>query len=118
MPAPAVDYAHALALLRQRLTELANALAEADLERVLACEGEIESALCGVITAGAGHGDRALLAAEIERARTALSHCRRLGASLNDVVRLSLTMYGFEGGYNNSAGVTGGTGLHTFRRSV
>jgi hypothetical protein len=81
MTAPVSD---AVARLTQALDEVANALAAADLERLLAAEPALAAALDGVTAGGAV--DRQVL----DGARSALLRCRRLGAGLVAFTRLSL----------------------------
>lgn len=73
-----------LARLTAALTEVADALAAADLARLLAAEPVLCAAL-DAVTAGAGADRQA-----VEQARAALLRCRRLGAGLVAFTRLSL----------------------------
>jgi hypothetical protein len=101
---------HAAVLrLRSTLERLAGALAAVDLEAMLACESDLASAMAGL-------GDRGLLdpalraatAHELQIARSALTRCRRLGATLGDLTRLSLAARGAGPAY----GRTGETHSH------
>lgn len=90
MPAPA-STTSAAALLRERLDETADALARADLGRMLSCEMHLQSALTTLANSCAVAGDREAAAAELERVRVSLARCRRLGATLTDFVHASLS---------------------------
>jgi hypothetical protein len=72
-----------LAPLTAALREMADALASADLARLLDCEARVALALDGA-------RDRPADRASIEEARGALLRCKRLGASLMEYTRLSL----------------------------
>lgn len=69
--------------LTAALNEVADALASADLPRLLAAEPRLGDALDAMNAAGA---DRSSL----EQARSALLRCRRLGAGLASFTRLAL----------------------------
>lgn len=73
-----------LVRLTAALNEVADALAAADLSRLLAAESGLGAALDGV--SGSRPADRRAL----DDARSALLRCRRLGASLVAFTRLSL----------------------------
>lgn len=75
--------------LRAALDGLGDALARADLEALLASEPAVAEALDAVAGVRPHPGDAATRR-EIERARTALLRCRRLGASLADVARMAV----------------------------
>ncbi len=91
--------------LRATLEALAHALAHAHLEAMLACETELASALSEFNRQPlAGTWDRAATARELGAAGAALTRCRRLGATLADVARLSLTAQGRAGGYGQENG--------------
>lgn len=88
--------------LRTALEEMADALAQASLDRVLACEASIESALAAVPTRQVTVGDDSALRREIEAARLALTRCRRLGLSLDGVIATSLSIRGVAPGYGQA----------------
>lgn len=91
--------------LRATLEALAHALAHARLEALLACETELASALSEFSRQSpAGPWDRTATARELGAASAALTRCRRLGATLADVARLSLTAQGRAGGYGQDHG--------------
>jgi hypothetical protein len=117
MSASAVDPLSAIATLRGCLDDMADALLRADLACVLACETRLATAVsqvCAPLPAGA---DRLHIEAEIARTRAALLRCQRLGASLNDFARLTLSSAGHDGAYDRAA--QGGLGqTHTFRESI
>lgn len=101
MTHPLPDVVAAAARLRAVIEETAAALAGADLPRLLASDAQLQRAL-GDIVPPAGPltaADRARLRLEIEEAQAALRRCRRLGAALSDVVRLSLGAQGQGLGY-------------------
>ena len=89
MPAPRCTTT-AVTALRERLDETADALRAADLSRLLSCEMHLQSALAALANECAVSGDRATLAAELARAKAALTRCRRLGATLTDIIQFSL----------------------------
>ena len=92
-------------MLRQRLDETATALARADLGGLVSCEAQLQTALAALASTWPISGDRAQLAAELEQLRASVSRCRRLGASMNDFLRISLD------------GI-GEPATHTFRHSA
>jgi hypothetical protein len=95
------DAAAATARLREALEEIAAALEAADLDRLLQAEGGLELAMRRLVTMGPtlAAADRAAIRLEIRAARHTLSRCRMLGATLLDVVRLSLEAQGRNPGY-------------------
>jgi hypothetical protein len=87
---------HAAAIrLRSTLEHLAGALATVDLDALLASEAELAAALAEL-------GDPRLLepasrmatTRELRSAKSALTRCRRLGATLSDLTRLTLAARG------------------------
>lgn len=92
-------YVHAIASLRKTLEETSSALAQADLHRLLESEARIEAALVNVPMRGLGPEARDLVVAEVEQARAALARCRRLGAALQDFIRVSQSAHGLDHGY-------------------
>lgn len=103
MTEPLPEVVRAIAQLRQSLEEAADALAHAHLDRLLACEARLEGALVQLPTHGLSPELRAALAPEIERCRTALGRCRRLGAALHDFVRMGLSVQGLGNEYGPRA---------------
>jgi hypothetical protein len=81
----------AVAVLRERLDETADALARADLVRLLSSEMQLQSALAALANCCSVAGDKATLAAELERVRASLVRCRRLGVTLTEFVHVSLS---------------------------
>jgi hypothetical protein len=76
--------------LRQALEQTAGALARPDLDGLLASEAATERALAGLPWGTRPDGPlEPALREEIDAARRALIRCTRLGASLQDFVRLS-----------------------------
>lgn len=85
----------AAARLSEALEETAEALAAADLDRLLRGELALQLALEGLTARQAPGGEhRDELRLEVERARRALLRCRHLGHMLLDVVRLGLEAQG------------------------
>jgi hypothetical protein len=86
--------------LRAAIEETAAALAGADLDRLLASDALLQKTLNDIPTAvPPTPGGRADLRREVEEARAALQRCRRLGAALNDYIRLTLDAQGRGLGY-------------------
>ena len=81
--------------LRTTLERLANALTHVNLDTLLACESEMASTLA---TTGrpitVDPAAKAATARELLAARAALVRCSRLGATLADLTRISLTAHG------------------------
>lgn len=98
--------ASTLSQLRQRLDETGAALARADLARLVTCEGQLQAALAALARTWPISGDRLQLAAELEQLRTSVSRCHRLGASMNEFLRISLE------------GIGGEPATHTFHHSA
>jgi hypothetical protein len=95
--------------LREALDHTAAALANAQLETLLAGEGAIETALSSMPAVGDLPADeRLMVQRELERARGSLLRCRRLGTSLRDYIRLSFEAQGRSEDYGprQSAAVT------------
>ena len=111
------DYVQAAATLRVSLEDASDALAHANLARLLECETRIHSALTHLATSRLSEEARAQLAEEITRAQAALLRCRRLGHSLNEFVRLALCAQGLDDGYG-PRGAPAGSGLRTIQRTA
>lgn len=107
----------AVAGLRADLEEMAAALAAADLDRMLACEARIESALAQLPTHGIPADARAEIRAEIDAARHAMMRCRRLGLSLNAFIMAGLSVRGLNGLYGPDAATVNGD-LHSLDLTV
>jgi hypothetical protein len=99
----------AIAQLRAALEDTAAALAAADLDRLLAGDMALQSALTAlpsdaIARLGADPhltaGDRASLKRDREAISAALLRCRRLGAGLTDFMRVSLEARGGQVGYD------------------
>ena len=85
----------AVARLRASLERTAGALAQPDLDTLLAGESEIEVALSELpATFELSPEERRAVRAEVEGAHAALLRCRRLGAALGSFVRISLEAQG------------------------
>ena len=107
----------AVAGLRAALDDMADALASANLDRLLACEARIESALAQLPTHGMSADARVEIRAEIEAARHAMMRCRRLGLSLNAFIMAGLSVRGLHGLYGPDAGTVNGD-LHSLDLTV
>ena len=100
MKEPLPDVVVAASRLRAAVEETAAALAGADLQRLLASDTLLQRVLNDIpSSATLTAQDRARLRHEVEEAQAALRRCRRLGAALTDVVRLSLGAQGQGLGY-------------------
>ena len=81
--------------LRLALEGAAESLAHAHVEGLLASEGALAFALAELPPMQSlGDDDRVAVRRELEAAERALLRCRRLGATLNDYVRLTLASHG------------------------
>ena len=83
-----------LSALCQRLDETAAALARADLDQLVSCEAQLQTALSALASTWPIAGDRAQLTADLEQLRASLTRCRRLGGSLMQSVQTSLDAIG------------------------
>jgi len=105
--------------LRATLDRLSRDLATANLDGLLACEADLASALSDL-------GDRSLLdaatrgatARELRAARLALTRCRRLGATLGDLTRLSLAARGAGPSYGRFGETRTHLGVHALEAKV
>lgn len=111
------DYAAAAAVLRLALEDAADALATADLDRLLACEARLDAAVTHLPARTAQDTSRATVLADIDAARAALTRCRRLGAALSQFVELGLSAQGFDREYSRNA-TPRGAALHTISRTA
>ena len=103
--------------IRDAITATADALAQADLDALLAAEAGLTSVFNDLsLLRSLDAEQRAVLRDELLATQDALARARRLGASLGDFVRLSLQARGQAAGYD-SAGLTAATltgrGFHT-----
>jgi hypothetical protein len=110
---PALDRA---ADLRRALEQTASALAGARLDDLLEAASAVEHALARLRAVPPGEDiDRRAVVTEADAARRALARCRRLGAALEDFVRLSFDARGQAVGYaplQSVAETLTGRGLH------
>jgi hypothetical protein len=85
-----------LVRLRAALDEVGDALSAASLDRLLGVEPELALALESVsrLTGAPRHPE---FRAEVESIKASLLRCRRLGAALQDVTRISLDPSGSRG---------------------
>lgn len=102
--------------LRGALEQSAEALAAPSLAPLLACEAAIEGALADLPRLGELDPDqRASVRAELDRARSALLRCRRLGSALGDFIRVSFEAQGRVVGYGRPEAAYAG---HAFNERV
>lgn len=93
----------ATARLNASLDAVAAALSAPDADALLAAETGLAAALAELTRPSTVAADeRAILAAEVIRARATLARCRILGASVADATRLSLAAQGRAGDYGRS----------------
>lgn len=89
------DTMEAASLAARRLTgaldEVSEALAAADLDRLLAAEAVVAAAVAAFTPPFPPPSDPDSLTAETAALQRALARCRRLGAALDDVVHASRT---------------------------
>lgn len=105
--------------LRVVLETLAGSLAAVQLDTLLACERDLAAVLSEIEHANGNEPwDRVATARELIAARAALTRCRRLGATLGDLARLSLVAQGRETGYTRQAGVHGSTPVHSVEARI
>ena len=98
-PAAVLDQAREL---REVLEVLAAALGRGDASAVLAAEPALQAAV-GAVAAVPGRlsaDDRAAMAEELHRARTALARCRAIGAATADLTGVTLDVLGGAGSYS------------------
>jgi hypothetical protein len=89
------DAITAVARLRAALERTADALVRPQLDSLLTSESEIELALAGLPPINTLSADeRQAVRVEVEAASRALLRCRRLGAALDDFVRITLEAQG------------------------
>ena len=108
------DVVAAASRLRAAVEDTAAALAGADLDRLLASDALLQKVLTDIPrSAPVDPDERRQLRHEVEEAQAALRRCRRLGAALSDVVRITLDAHGQGLGYEPvrtaAAGMTGRT---------
>ena len=85
----------AVSRLRAALEETAEALSTASVDRLLAADARVRSAL-GALAAWSpvGADERAAVRRELEAVHAALVRCRTLGGALSDFVRFTLGSHG------------------------
>jgi hypothetical protein len=99
--------------LRATLERLAHALTHVDLDTLLACEGEMASTLASTgQPIAVDPTAKAATARELLAARAALVRCSRLGATLADLTRLSLTAHGIGQTYDRRGDSRSHAGVH------
>jgi hypothetical protein len=89
--------------LRDALDAVAAALVAARSDDLLAVEGRLAAAVTSLpstLPASLLPDDRRLLREHVAQAQAALIRCRRLGASLGQLVETTLVAHGFAGGYD------------------
>lgn len=103
----------AIVRLRRALEASADALASPTLDGLLAAELAIEGALADLPPLeSVDSPERALVRAELDRARAALLRCRRLGSALGDFIRVSFEAHGRSSGYGHYEPVFAGRALN------
>ncbi len=119
MKEPLPDVVVAASRLRAAVEETAAALAGADLTRLLASDAQLQKVLGDIPPAASlTPTERARLRHEVEGAHAALRRCRRLGAVLTDVVRLSLGAQGQGLGYEPARAAAAALTGRTFNERV
>jgi len=115
MSTNAANIVQASRRLRRAVEDTAAALAAARLDGLLSAEAALETALVSLPrVAAASPEDQHAIRQELVEARIALLRCRRLGAALNDFVRVSFEARGGAVGYEperNAAGALAGRGF-------
>ena len=100
MTEPLPEVVAAASRLRAAIEETAAALAGADLQRLLASDALVQTALNQIPRPGSIAAEqRSHLRHEVEEAQATLRRCRRLGLALNEFVRFSLYAQGQAAGY-------------------
>jgi hypothetical protein len=117
MPASPSETLAAATMLRHRLEGLADALAGADLQRLLDTEPHIDAALTALAQTSGTAAQLPALTVQLEGIRHALLRCRRLGVSLTSFVQLTMSAHGRDAVYGQSA-IVARADVHTFRQSV
>ena len=103
MPTRKTPAVEATVRLRHALEEVADSLATAKLGRLLSAESALERALPGLTgLATSDPQERLAIRHELGLARAALSRCQALGASLNEVVRVTFEALGYDTAYRTS----------------
>jgi hypothetical protein len=98
--------------LRAVLESLASALAAARLDDLLETEHELARALAVLPNAtGLRAADQNGLAQELAGLRRALVRCRRLGQTLSDLLRVSVSSRALGAGYDQAGAVPVQTGM-------
>jgi hypothetical protein len=105
--------------LRVALDTLAGSLATVNLDTLLACESNLAGVLAEMEHGHAGETwDQYATARELGAARAALTRCRRLGATLGDLARLSLVAQGRDSGYSRQSRAGGSLHVHALETRV
>ena len=105
--------------LRVVLDTLAGSLAMVKLDTLLACECDLARVLAEMEHGPAGETwDQYATARELGAARAALTRCRRLGATLGDLARLSLVAQGRDSGYSRQTRTGGSLHVHSLEARV
>jgi hypothetical protein len=113
------DDTHLAAVRRLRavLESLASALATARLDDLLETEQELARSLAALPKTG-GHlaGDQKGLAQELAGLRRVLIRCRRLGQTLSDLLRVSVSSRAPGAGYDHAGLVPAHTGMRVLEK--
>lgn len=105
--------------LRSILDRLASALATVNIDTLLACEAELAAALADL---GGGRladePSREATVRELAAARSALTRCRRLGATIGDLTRMSMAARGDSPAYGRQGETRPTTRVHSLEAKV
>jgi hypothetical protein len=105
--------------LRVALDTLASSLATVRLHTLLACERDLAGVLAEMEHGAADETwDPYATARELGAARAALTRCRRLGATLGDLARLSLVAQGRDTSYSRQARTGSSLHVHSLETRV
>lgn len=109
----------AIVRLRAVLESIAGALASGRLDALLAGDGELEGALASLPSMLVVEPASKMSAIEeLQAARAALVRCRRLGTTLSDVVRITLSAQGVTGGYGRHGEHAPTPGARSFEQRI
>ena len=105
--------------VRVTLDRLATGLAGFNLESLLACEADLAASL-GDLSDGQPPDafDRGATVRELQAARAALMRCRRLGATLGDLTRISQSARGGAPAYRRNGETHATMAMHSLEAKV
>jgi len=105
-----------VAALRSALEATADALAHADLDRLLDCEARLQTALDAVPAQALPAALREAARDDVEGSRAALVRCRRLGVSLGEFIAAGLSARGVD--EYGPRGAAGSSRVHSLNLTV